>query len=1273
MKKLFKIVVGFVLSLLALMVLLLWLLHLGVFNAFILKKGILLAENNLNVSLKIDKLEGSIFKSIRFKQIEVVQSDTKILSMDELAIQYRLKQLLDHKIHINEILLENPKVVLYQKSDSSWNIQHIAVNKSQRDTSPPEKSWEIVIDKNHINDLNLNLRTIDTTLNLPARLKLNLHHSFQLTTGGMFVDIEKLNVSTQKPDFLIKRFSGKVFYGNDTLVWKNVDVQLDSTKLTTQGNMFFGKHMVVDAELNAKPLVLSDFKSFVNNMSLQGNPTFKASVKGNSEHMEGSVSLVDKQQRVEIDAVLNNLNQVPDYNVEVAVDSFDGFYWTQEKRFRSNLSGKISASGKGFNAQNSNFKINGLLKNISYDDYSAKALDIRATKKQEQLWGEIYAQAWFGNVQANFNLSHLFSVPDYSLTMDYEKINLEQILNDSAFNSNLNGKLEIKGQGFKTDSLTLHARLNNKESELFGYELQATDADIEYHKGKVKVNQLEVLSPLILITAQGSGDVKTSNNLNFYIEPRKIDTLMQQFGWPVIGAKGNIQGVLKGGVNDLNVKANFDLANLNYDSLKIEKAMGEADFTFASKKIDGQFTMETSVFDFQSYHAKKIKVKGYYSHDSIGAKADIVVTDSFNISLNAGLLTKASPEIILHQLELNYREQKWTAGSDSTSIKLLENSIVVNDFNLISSQQRLWINGKLSFEGEENLDVELTDVELWQLPISKYAGFSPSGKLSAQVNIRGSSSSPTVDFNADWVNPGYNKVKFSHFNAKAKYNKGRLQLNGKLDSEINRQVTLDADIPMHLSFSDSIWLDKNDASLHVKASIDSLPLETVDKFMPTNNLDMTGILNAEVGIEQSINNPLLNGFVEVPDANIKYPEYGLDYKNIKLRINLNQNAVKLKQLYAESGKGSMTISGKTQINDSFSGLTSDYTLTVNGENFEAINTHYLRAGISPNFTLSGKKTKSMANGRLKISSGYVNADYFTELFSGASESANPPLLVGADRKQDTMVYTDTAPKPPGNVSAQTNLKKLNGELNVVIPGNTWVEGKDINVELRGDIRLIFTNGKFDIFGNVSIKRGYYKLYGRRFSFNKGELNFTGSEEINPQLDFILLYKFRDLNREMRELTVLVNGTPKQPEFQFKLDSKVIEEKDAISYLLFGKSTQQLSENEQSSLASSGVLAKNLALNQLSSFLKGKIQETVGLDVVEIEGDSDWKRSSVTVGKYLTNNLYLEYEQGFAMDDSENILDTEKVMLEYQLIRSLFIKATNQSSNSGFDLIFKKSW
>jgi translocation and assembly module TamB len=173
---------------------------------------------------------------------------------------------------------------------------------------------------------------------------------------------------------------------------------------------------------------------------------------------------------------------------------------------------------------------------------------------------------------------------------------------------------------------------------------------------------------------------------------------------------------------------------------------------------------------------------------------------------------------------------------------------------------------------------------------------------------------------------------------------------------------------------------------------------------------------------------------------------------------------------------------------------------------------------------------------------------------------------------------------------------------------------------------------------------------------------------------VVEYSFRDYEKNLKSLEMIITGRMEDPQIAFEMNNSKIDEQDALSYIVFGCSTAELSEGQESTLdISTSTIAKNVAFGQMSSVLQDAVQNSLKLDVVEIAGEDNWDAASVTVGKYINNNLYMSYQYTFALDKKTKIMEPQKISVEYQFYKFLSLKATNQSPNSGLDFIYKKEY
>jgi autotransporter translocation and assembly factor TamB len=226
----------------------------------------------------------------------------------------------------------------------------------------------------------------------------------------------------------------------------------------------------------------------------------------------------------------------------------------------------------------------------------------------------------------------------------------------------------------------------------------------------------------------------------------------------------------------------------------------------------------------------------------------------------------------------------------------------------------------------------------------------------------------------------------------------------------------------------------------------------------------------------------------------------------------------------------------------------------------------------------------------------------------------------------------------------------------------------MNLELYGDFDLLKNSTYFEIFGSLGISRGYYTLYGRKLIIQKGDLTFQGGEEINPRVNLEASYQFRGKDKQKNELLMKAAGTAFEPNLSFTLNGTDITERDAMAYLIFNQSFDELSFGNQQGV--SGNVPSAMLSGLVSSQLTKTIGNTFNLDLVEVQAGDDWESATFMVGKYITNNLFVTYQRGFG-ENKEESLTPQTITLEYEVTRNLFLRLTQGDvKDSGVDVILK---
>ncbi len=208
-----------------------------------------------------------------------------------------------------------------------------------------------------------------------------------------------------------------------------------------------------------------------------------------------------------------------------------------------------------------------------------------------------------------------------------------------------------------------------------------------------------------------------------------------------------------------------------------------------------------------------------------------------------------------------------------------------------------------------------------------------------------------------------------------------------------------------------------------------------------------------------------------------------------------------------------------------------------------------------------------------------------------------------------------------NASASPSGAGVELDTHILIPSGVWLTGRGLEVELTGDLTVMRSPDSgtpIALLGTLEARRGSMEFHGRRLQVAEGTVTFYGSPEPNPSLD-IRLYKEHDGIR----VTVHVTGTLKDPSLSLESQPEMTQS-DILAFLIFGKRSEGLDHAQSRRLEERALTtAEQFAASRLAQ----EIRRELGYAVLRYEGGgADSLGRSVTIGKYLSPDLLVKYEQ-----------------------------------------------
>jgi translocation and assembly module TamB len=410
-----------------------------------------------------------------------------------------------------------------------------------------------------------------------------------------------------------------------------------------------------------------------------------------------------------------------------------------------------------------------------------------------------------------------------------------------------------------------------------------------------------------------------------------------------------------------------------------------------------------------------------------------------------------------------------------------------------------------------------------------------------------------------------------------------------------------------------------------------------------------GSLGADLTLSGTRDKPLLNGSLNADDLALRSLVNGISFSRGQLRATLAGERITIERFYLQ-GRGGADNGGTLLA----SGVTEWRNVTVDGQprrqpyvNLQATATR-LKVSTRADrlLTLSGQLQAELTGAALQLR-GQLTAD--EALFILPDEST--PSL-GADvivRGTERPLEDPNAFRVQPDVLVDLNL----GE-------NFEVRGQGLQTRLSGQLNLRSTPAAPTprIIGEVRTVRGTYRAYGQRLTIETGVLRFNGPYD-NPTLDISAVRP-----NTTQRVGVLISGNAQAPRVRLFSDPE-LPDSEKLAWLVLGRPAS--GAGAEAAVLQQAALA---LLSRNGGNLDGGLAGAFGLDELSFAGsgtnaDGTTTAAALTLGKRLSNKLYLTYESSLA-----GAMGT--VSMFYDLSRRVTVRARAGEENA-IDLIFTTAY
>ncbi len=507
------------------------------------------------------------------------------------------------------------------------------------------------------------------------------------------------------------------------------------------------------------------------------------------------------------------------------------------------------------------------------------------------------------------------------------------------------------------------------------------------------------------------------------------------------------------------------------------------------------------------------------------------------------------------------------------------------------------VQGHVRFEG---VPLEL---------ISLLGGPGMSGAAEGKLEIDGLPSQPNAavelqlaEFRIRAIEG--QKLPPALLNAKARLGGGRVRGDLALEQVLEKPARVEFAIPMQVSLSPVFNVELlREAPLQAHAELEG-ELRRVAGFLPLADQTISGLAQASLDVSGSLSKPDFSGDIRITKGFYENLNSGTILKELNAEITARDQRLEVTRFQAtDAEKGQISLKGWLELDAArqfpleLEAAFNDATL-IRRPDIDATTDGQVKvSGTATAMQLGGSITVAPAEYRIpdRLPAGAVDLEVIEILSSGKK------------------VVPDSAETP----SSKPVPLALN--LALTLPNRTFVRGRGLDSEWRGQLAIGGTAAQPTVKGQLNVVRGNFDFLDRRFDLRRGTITFFGATPPVPLLDFTAEAQTKDITAR-----VLVTGSASSPEIQLQSDPPLPQE-EVLSRVLFGRSLDKISPVQALRLAQAlRSLSGGTGLPGLD-FL-GATRRLLGLDDLELRSTAGSSETGLGFGKYLTEDIYVDVEK-----------------------------------------------
>ncbi len=801
----------------------------------------------------------------------------------------------------------------------------------------------------------------------------------------------------------------------------------------------------------------------------------------------------------------------------------------------------------------------------------------------------------------------------------------------------------------------------------------------------------------------------TNSDINYQIEFKNFDLISSFLRNNHLSVSGSLGGEIKNNSDTLSLTLNSSFDYIKFwNDQNVFFTTGLNFNTTLNNSINAQSLSDINIVlntnadrIFAGTNISKFTFALNLLNDSADVKLAAKVNDNIDVNLDGNLYLLGNIlQTDINNLKMTYNKFNLQNRKKMT-IEYSQDRIDVKNFKLFRNNSFVNVDGFLSRTGSQSLRISVSNLSGFDFGTS-FLGLNPGNDIDANLNltavINGNYYQPTIKLNFEADTVSFKDQVFGTLVSKFNYSEQTLSINiNFLDSTLsksNSELQLSGEIPIDLAFVGTGERLINSRPLNVQLSAKNFNLSALGNSLPSIN-KLKGTLNSSLNIAGTYSKPLINGLLEVNNADFIVDANNLEY-NAGIKVSIDNKSLSIDSLLiansSQTKEGGIIRGSGNAVLENLNIISSQFN--INGDLKVLSNeSRYASPAVYGDLVIA-------TNGDIEFSANSKGEYLHAPIIIKNANLTFPPVQEAYQNSSSNFIYRfafDSVKEKKNQIDVESLIKlaQKRNQLNKskASKKSTFDYLIDVSVQkeatlkfviskeldqnltalLKGDFQYQMISGRSNAQGELTLLDGSTMEFLKTFDAG-GTIRFE-SELSNPYLNVVATYKndytppTGDNKVEPVAIKIRLKGPLKDLSKSFLSDPNNIsvyvgadninnnvadqtkDENDALMFILQGQFAADLTAQQQSSAIKQAGLVTGAATSIAGSMLGGFLNRYLGDYVKGVELRSVGSTTQFNLVGKLKD---FKYTIGGSTDVFQD-LSQANIKIEYPIYKSLILR------------------